>query len=1124
MRRAAITRAPKGGAISKDESKYKVGSDPLEIETTLKAMEPTALEEHKEMVQVVNLLIEKATDPEEKKGLTIWKTNLEASTIGPHVKKAFVKDFWAWLCGRGRPEDVVKTPWGRQPLTDDPEVEAYVSLFPRKMQAFRLKLFLLASRRPLGINECYLYFKYIVRGDVNATDRDEAFNSEFLKDWQQFGDDFTEARQDGQEYRRPGGSAHEMAPYDQYEKGRAVSKGAEKAATRRRDNNILPPGSKDGQDKDDLDDDFLPDIDEDLDDDKAGQQQKKHDDKGKGELDEPDQPPRSEKDRATRARVHDANELMLSLLVRKATEAQVAESVSRIQQENAAQMGALQAQLVQLREEAETRKATKSGMEGETAEKIAKVEQEMKRLEGEATTAKELLRVAQEEGEKNRQEWSRQHAELTQKLGETVGNLKLSGPREPPGSSGAVAVSVDVGGLTTAISQASNNFTALNEKLTEFINTVDARVKDLAKDTAAGIGNFQAQQQEIQTIRAQMAELNAKVAPGAAITNHPAAVDATLRAADVDRLAGVIQAGLGKQREELVSSWKTFIQENDKAWTERLKTLQSPTVNIDTTSISATIDGVMQKYVAEMTALQGTNQKIISDVDTFHKRTMGEFTGLGKAVAKLNEKIANAPAAPPGMPPVFEQGISDAKAQKEMLALRATMEEQARAAAVQAAAMSDQIAKLKSDLEGQIQERMREKNLSEAQAQQLRNAVKATESKYSKRLDDLGAQLKQSQAAVQQMRQDAQATDADLEERYHQLFSHNLRLQQELEKTKDAYESALARIPKVAPAAPPEAAPAAPTVVPEVPPATPAAPAAAPFPDEEEEEPNDEDEVRYAQAVARGEMEREEFHPTALDEAAITQDLLQLGNVEFSLEEDVTATALAEETTSSELVLAETSPEEMAEASRIGVKTAELQLALDTAPMASLSETLLQAWRMIEAAGLKNFEEEALKQYTIAMEAAQKAPPTVLMPPALADSVKNTLGTAYQIVAKREAEAKGIVGYLSASPVEKMQAQAKKAPSATGKKRTAETGKRPAGATTRQAKAARGKTAPAAGASTEFAKRFQQAEALLYRDKVRLGGKMLRKSAQAAQNWMRQNRQVPTVDQIASYMRTVAAQ
>lgn len=233
-RRVAITRPPQGGVVTRDESKYKTGSDPLEIETTLKEMEPTSSQEHKEMLDVVNLMISDGRlEPEEKRALQIWKANLLASTIGPHVKKEFVRDFWAWLCGRAKDSDAKRTPWGRQPLTDDPQVEAYVSLFPRKMQAYRIKLFLLANRRPLGINECFLYFKYIVRGDFTNK---ETFDSDFLKDWQTFGEDFDEARKDGQDYRRPKGSAHEMAPYDSPEGDAA----AEQAARKRSDNNRLP--------------------------------------------------------------------------------------------------------------------------------------------------------------------------------------------------------------------------------------------------------------------------------------------------------------------------------------------------------------------------------------------------------------------------------------------------------------------------------------------------------------------------------------------------------------------------------------------------------------------------------------------------------------------------------------------------------------------------------------------------------------------------------------------------------------------------------------------------------------------------------------------------------------------
>lgn len=213
MRRRVINAGPLRGKASSDEQKYKVGDDPLQSETLLREMVPTSSQQHNKMMDVVNKLLEDTRlTKHERNALVIWKTNLVASTVEPHVKKMFIRDFWAWLVGQGTPEDVRKTFWGPRSLADDEEVEAYVSMFPAKMQEYRMKLYLLANRRPIGINECYLYFKYIVRGEENLQN---GFSGDFLSDWKTLIDNYDIARSDRQAMKDPEGGPHEMAPYGQ---------------------------------------------------------------------------------------------------------------------------------------------------------------------------------------------------------------------------------------------------------------------------------------------------------------------------------------------------------------------------------------------------------------------------------------------------------------------------------------------------------------------------------------------------------------------------------------------------------------------------------------------------------------------------------------------------------------------------------------------------------------------------------------------------------------------------------------------------------------------------------------------------------------------------------------------
>lgn len=170
-------------------------------------------DEQKRMFEMVDLMLNRGgMDPDEKKALKTWKTNLLAENLEGHVKGEFLRDFWAWLQGRGKEEDHKKCWWYRQSLTDDPGVCAYVDLFVKKMQQFKVKIELLANRRPLGMNQCLLYFKYVVRGDGRGE------NSKFLKDWDIFLDEFDVARKefkqdhvDKESFPHP----HETAPYNE---------------------------------------------------------------------------------------------------------------------------------------------------------------------------------------------------------------------------------------------------------------------------------------------------------------------------------------------------------------------------------------------------------------------------------------------------------------------------------------------------------------------------------------------------------------------------------------------------------------------------------------------------------------------------------------------------------------------------------------------------------------------------------------------------------------------------------------------------------------------------------------------------------------------------------------------
>lgn len=194
---------------------FQPPKDPFEVEDSLQSMQPQPLDsdQKQRMIEIANELIgSDRVDAREKKALKIWKVSILAKGFEGIVKQEFQRDFWRWLVGRGKESDHQKTQWYRDKLTDDIEVSHYVDSFVSKYHMFRVKLKLLSMRRPVGINQTYLYFKYVVRGK-------EANEDNFLDDWDIMIKEFDEAGRDGpdtvtwQEPRRPGYGPHEVRPW-----------------------------------------------------------------------------------------------------------------------------------------------------------------------------------------------------------------------------------------------------------------------------------------------------------------------------------------------------------------------------------------------------------------------------------------------------------------------------------------------------------------------------------------------------------------------------------------------------------------------------------------------------------------------------------------------------------------------------------------------------------------------------------------------------------------------------------------------------------------------------------------------------------------------------------------------
>lgn len=189
------------------QDKFKPPKDPFEIEGEIDVIQPLGQKAVERMLGIANDMIASGRlSPGEINAIEVYKVQLLTEGFPDAVKHEFQRDFSRWLLGRGREEDHKRTPWYRAPLTDDDEVSLYIDRFVAKRQDFLIKLKLLSMRRPVGIKQTYLYWKYLVRGT-------EANDSSFLDDWKLLENDFMTARGAGQDWKDPEKGSHEIAPY-----------------------------------------------------------------------------------------------------------------------------------------------------------------------------------------------------------------------------------------------------------------------------------------------------------------------------------------------------------------------------------------------------------------------------------------------------------------------------------------------------------------------------------------------------------------------------------------------------------------------------------------------------------------------------------------------------------------------------------------------------------------------------------------------------------------------------------------------------------------------------------------------------------------------------------------------
>lgn len=233
-------------------TKFDAGTDPLEDELGMSKIVPLQGTERTMMLKYLKKMEKRAANSAERNAIVFHRMQIQLQGSDAIVHHEFLRDWWSWMIGRGRQKDHDRTWWGRQSLTDDREVAAYLDKFVMKAHEYRLKLQIMRMRRPKGINETYLYYKYIVRGD-------EPHTTNYLADFELFLEQFQDARDKGQEIwdNKVHIHPHETAPYGDGERA-AARQQLVRNENRREGNGFDGQDRRRGDDDDDSDNNDAP--------------------------------------------------------------------------------------------------------------------------------------------------------------------------------------------------------------------------------------------------------------------------------------------------------------------------------------------------------------------------------------------------------------------------------------------------------------------------------------------------------------------------------------------------------------------------------------------------------------------------------------------------------------------------------------------------------------------------------------------------------------------------------------------------------------------------------------------------------------------------------------------------
>ena len=174
------------------DQKFQPGKSPLELEDGIRVLQPTTKHLQQKMIEILDQIYLKSS-PQQKQALELWKFQLSQTNVEDQVKFQFIRRFYYWLLGRGEESDHKKTLWGRgNAAIYNGEVSSYIDAFLQKRKQFAIQLSLLRDRVPSTLVGYWLYFKYIVNGELKLVKMDDGTSfwdmsdENFLQDFDLF--------------------------------------------------------------------------------------------------------------------------------------------------------------------------------------------------------------------------------------------------------------------------------------------------------------------------------------------------------------------------------------------------------------------------------------------------------------------------------------------------------------------------------------------------------------------------------------------------------------------------------------------------------------------------------------------------------------------------------------------------------------------------------------------------------------------------------------------------------------------------------------------------------------------------------------------------------------------------